>query len=400
MTTLVATILIVLVGSNVRADSGPIVKVTGGQIRGASLDKGGAVFKGIPYAQPPVGDLRWREPMPVKPWTGVRDATAFGAICPQSPMFIPNGAISKEDCLYLNVWTPEWPSRSRKAVMVWIPSGGNIFGGIAAGNPENDGNDGESLARRGVVVVSLNYRLGALGFFSHPALTRESSHHASGPTPRTADGKPDLSGIWTLLPSGGGVSRLKPAEIKPWAEEVHKQRMEELGKGSPGVQCLPGGLSVVGLMKFVQTPGLIVVLNEDLSYRQIFLDGRELPKDPNPAWMGYSVGHWDGDTLVVESAGYNERTWLDDSYPHTENLRVTERIRRSDFGHLAIEATLSDPAAYEKPWTTKTSGVSAADTELLEYVCAENEKDRVHLVGKNSDDLKNAVTVSPEILSK
>jgi hypothetical protein len=98
----------------------------------------------------------------------------------------------------------------------------------------------------------------------------------------------------------------------------------------------------------VQTPGLIVVLYEDLSYRQIFLDGRELPKDPNPAWMGYSVGHWDGDTLVVESTGYNDRTWLDAGYPHTENMRVTERIRRSDFGHLAIEISFSDPAFYEK----------------------------------------------------
>ena len=118
--------------------------------------------------------------MPVKPWTGVRDATAFGAICPQSPMFISKGAISKEDCLYLNVWTPEWPNRSRMPVMVWIPGGGNIYGGVAADNSNNDGNDGEKLARHGVVVVSLNYRLGSFGFFSHPALTRESPHHASG----------------------------------------------------------------------------------------------------------------------------------------------------------------------------------------------------------------------------
>ena len=162
------------------AGPGSIVKITGGQIKGTLLDKGGAVFKGIPYAQPPVGDLRWREPMPVKPWAGVRDATAFGAICPQAPMFIPDAAISKEDCLYLNVWTPEWPSRLRKAVMVWIPGGGNFFGGIAAGKSNNDGNDGENLARHGVVVVSLNYRLGSFGFFAHPALTRESPHHASG----------------------------------------------------------------------------------------------------------------------------------------------------------------------------------------------------------------------------
>ena len=176
MTTLVATILIVLIGGNAWADSGPVVKVTGGQIRGASLDKGGAVFKGIPYAQPPVGDLRWREPMPVKSWTGVRDTTAFGPICAQASS--PKAALSsKEDCLYLNVWTPEWPSHSRKAVMVWIPGGGNFAGGISAGDADDDG---ESLARHGVVVVSLNYRLGTFGFFSHPALTRESPHHASG----------------------------------------------------------------------------------------------------------------------------------------------------------------------------------------------------------------------------
>jgi para-nitrobenzyl esterase len=179
--TLLTAILILFVGGGARADSGPIVKVTGGQIRGALLDKGGAVFKGIPYAQPPVGDFRWREPMPVKPWTGVRDATAFGAICPQrsSPPFTPPNAaqISKEDCLYLNIWTPEWPVRSKMAVMVWFTGGGNVFGGIAPGTPDDDG---ESLTRHGVVVVSLNYRLGSFGFFSHPALTRESPHHASG----------------------------------------------------------------------------------------------------------------------------------------------------------------------------------------------------------------------------
>jgi len=180
MTTLVATILIVLIRGNAWADSGPFVKVTGGQIRGASLDKGGAVFKGIPYAQPPVGDLRWREPMPVKPWAGVRDATAFGAICAQRSTRIsaPKAAqISKDDFLSPNIWTPEWPSRSRMPIMVWLPGGANISGGISAGIPDDDG---ESLARHGVVVVSLNYRLGPFGFFSHPALTRESPHHASG----------------------------------------------------------------------------------------------------------------------------------------------------------------------------------------------------------------------------
>ena len=230
--------------------------------------------------------------------------------------------------------------------------------------------------------------------------TADGKPDLAAPTPRTSDGKPDLSGIWSFLPPMGGITELKPSEIKPWAEEMHKQRLAELSKNSPGTQCLPGSVADQGLTKIVQTPALIVMLHEDLTYRQIFLDGRALPQDPNPAWMGYSIGYWDGDTLVVKSTGYNDRTFLDDRYPHTENMRVTERIRRSDFGHLAIEETRSDPAAYDKPWATKTAGVYIADTELLEYVCAENEKDRVHLVDKNPDDTKNAVKLSPEILRK
>jgi hypothetical protein len=221
----------------------------------------------------------------------------------------------------------------------------------------------------------------------------------SAPAPQTADGKPDLSGLWVFTPGKGGVSQLKPSEIKPWAVALHKQREEDLGNDSPGVHCLPNP-GVLGLAKVVQTPNLIVVLAEDLTYRQIFLDGRELPKEPNPAWMGYSVGHWEGDTLVVASTGYNDRTWLDDGYPHTENLRVTERWRRSDFGHLTIDIESSDPEIYEKPWTSKAGGIYRADTDLLEYVCSENEKDRTHLVGKKSDDAKRAVKVAPEILSK
>jgi para-nitrobenzyl esterase len=138
---------------------------------------GGAVFKGVPYAQPPVGPLRWREPLPAKPWSGVRDATSFGAVCVQnSSVLLPDaGETSSEDCLFLNVWTPEWPSRSPKAVMVWIPGGGNFVGGSSP-----DVYDGERLATRGVVVVTLNYRLGAFGFLALPALSRESVHHASG----------------------------------------------------------------------------------------------------------------------------------------------------------------------------------------------------------------------------
>jgi hypothetical protein len=218
--------------------------------------------------------------------------------------------------------------------------------------------------------------------------------------PKTHDGKPDLSGLWTLQQSGGGMSQLKPAEIQPWAEKLSKQRLEDFGgPDNPNILCLPSG-NIGGLTRFIQTPGLLVMLSEDLTYRTVFLDGRELPKDPNPAWMGYSVGHWEGDTLVVESTGYNDRTWLERGYPHTENLRKVERFHRRDFGHLDVDVTLSDSKIYAKPWTEKIDGLFTADTEMIEYVCAENEKDRTHLVGKESDDTKHAIKIAPEILSK
>ncbi|MBV8905354.1 MAG: carboxylesterase family protein, partial [Acidobacteriia bacterium] len=150
------------------AQESSVVSVTGGKIQGAVFD-GGAVFKGIPFAAPPIGPLRWREPMPVKSWSDVRDATKFGPRCMQ------NGNGVSEDCLYLNVWTPEWPSKSPHPVMLWIHGGGNF-----AGASSDAIFDGQSLARRGVVLVSANYRLGVFGFFAHPELTAESKHHASG----------------------------------------------------------------------------------------------------------------------------------------------------------------------------------------------------------------------------
>ena len=139
------------------------------KFKGTSLSAGGAVFKGIPFAAPPVGDLRWREPNPVKPWIGIRDATAFGSRCMQS------GKNVSEDCLYLNVWTPEWPAKSRRPVMLWIHGGGNF-----AGSSGEAIFDGAQFAQHGVVLVSANYRLGVFGFFAHPELTAESTHHASG----------------------------------------------------------------------------------------------------------------------------------------------------------------------------------------------------------------------------
>jgi hypothetical protein len=143
------------------------------------------------------------------------------------------------------------------------------------------------------------------------------------------------------------------------------------------------------------------MLFDDLTYRQVFLDGRPLPSDPNPTWMGYSVGHWDRDTLVIESAGFNDRTWLDgDGHPHSESLKVTERLRRPDFGHLELVRTFEDPKALEQPWVVPMKFQYDADTEMLEYVCAENEKDRGHLIGKASDDKKAEVKVASEILKQ
>ena len=152
--------------------SSPTVYVATGALRGSLTQNGGAVFKGIPFAQPPVGDLRWREPLPAKPWAGIRDATSFGAPCIQGGTL---GQHSSEDCLYLNVWTPKWPMRRPAAVMVWIHGGGNF-----AGSGSEPIFDGESLARHGVVLVTINYRLGVFGFFAHPELTRESPHRVSG----------------------------------------------------------------------------------------------------------------------------------------------------------------------------------------------------------------------------
>jgi len=163
---------------SVVAKTPPVVDVTGGRIRGEQLAGGGAVFRGIPYAHPPTGDFRWREPAPVIAWSGTRDATVFGAICPQQPsVTVPNAlALMSEDCLSLNVWAPEWPvKRAGRPVLLRIPGGGNINGGTSEAR-----NDGQPIARRGLVVVTINYRLGSFGFFSHPALTAESPRGASG----------------------------------------------------------------------------------------------------------------------------------------------------------------------------------------------------------------------------
>jgi hypothetical protein len=237
--------------------------------------------------------------------------------------------------------------------------------------------------------------------------TADGKPNLTAPAPRTADGKPDLSGIWqriSLKYERNIAADLKPGEIQPWAEALVRQRAEDLQKDHMSVQCLPWGPSYSNSArkaKIVQTPGLLLMLDEDLTYRQIFVDGRTLETEPNPSWMGYSVGRWEGDTLVVDSFGFNDRTWLDrDGHPHSEALRMTERYRRLDFGHMQIEITLNDPKVYARPWTVSLSAELNPDTELLESVCNESHHSLEHWVGKASDEKKFEVKVAPEILAK
>src|SRR5947209_7408141 len=227
----------------------------------------------------------------------------------------------------------------------------------------------------------------------------------SAPAPRTADGKPDLSGIWRAGRTGdygfdyNVATNLKPGDIQPWAEGVRQQRVQDFRKDSPLARCLPVSvpfLNFRGLSRIVQTSGLIVVLHESPNspHRTIYTDGRELPRDIsclNPTWLGYSVGHWEQDTLVVNSAGFNDLGWLDvGGHPQTESLRITERLRRLDFGHMQYEMTIDDPKAFTKPFTLRADKTLAADTVLLEDIC-ENERSGTHLV--------SGVKITPQVLA-
>ena len=218
----------------------------------------------------------------------------------------------------------------------------------------------------------------------------------SAPAPKTADGKPDLSGIWRSDPDENGVSYhlnvardLAPDGVLPWADTLYKQREQEQAKDAPWARCLPAGLPLVETAgvpyRIVQTPAMLVFLYEETpsAHRQIFMDGRELPKDPNPTWLGYSVGKWEQDTLVVDTIGINDKTWLDaNGHPHSELLHVTERFRRVDFGHMELRITLDDPKTFSKPFTVTKHPKLRADYEMLEYICNENERDARHMVGR------------------
>jgi len=214
--------------------------------------------------------------------------------------------------------------------------------------------------------------------------------------PKTADGKPDLSGIWTTKPGyTGNIARdLKPGEVSftPWAAELYKHRQETQGKDDPQAYCVLSGVPREHVVPYPfkilnatsDRTNILVILYEALhSYRQIYLDGRKLPKNPNPTWMGYSTGRWDGDTLIVDSSGFVDNNWLDNGgHPGTESMKLSERFHRRDYGHIDLQFTIEDPKAYTKPWTVNLEFTATPDTDLIEYVCDENEKDLKHLVGK------------------
>ncbi len=187
--------------------------------------------------------------------------------------------------------------------------------------------------------------------------------------PRTADGRPDLTGVW-LRSDDPYPDRPEPL---PWAAEVAGERRSRI-MDQPQARCLPSpqpGSS--GFVKFVQTPELILYLFEGLpGYRQFFLDGRELPANPNPTWMGHSVGRWEEDTLVVDTIGFNTRGWLG-TYPQTEMLRLEERYTRTDYGHLTVRLTLEDPSVFKEPWIKNMTWDFAPQEELLEWVCENNK---------------------------
>jgi len=223
--------------------------------------------------------------------------------------------------------------------------------------------------------------------------TADGKFNPAAPPPRTTDGKVDLSGMWqsNLKFNFDLAADLQAGAVPmtPWGKSLYDERVANNSKDDPEALCLPAGVprttAAGGLPnRIIQGPNMIVILHETkTTYRQIFLDGRTLKKDAQPTWMGYSTGTWEGDTLVVQTTGFNDRTWLDDrGHPHSESLRVVERYRRPDYGHLFIDITIEDPQAYSRPWTATEDLRLDADGDLLEYVCNENERDVRHMVGK------------------
>ena len=228
--------------------------------------------------------------------------------------------------------------------------------------------------------------------------TPDGKPNLTAPAPRGADGKPDFSGVWE---AENVVARPEPANLLPWVLDLARQRQQEYYKARPLYQCRPSGPEAErfgGWRRVLQTPAAVAILSDDLTYRIIHTDGRALEADPAPSWMGYSAGRWEGDTLVVESAGFNDKTWVSRyGVSHTEALRMTERYRRTDFGHMRVEVTFADTGAFLKPWGFTAEMTLAADTEMLESVC---EKSSESWAGSLSDAANQGVSVPTDVLAR
>ena len=228
--------------------------------------------------------------------------------------------------------------------------------------------------------------------------TPDGKPNLTAPAPRAPDGKPDLSGVWE---AENVVGRPDPTNLQSWVVDLSRQRQLEYYRERPMYLCRPSGPEAEkfgGWKRILQTPAAVAILNDDLTHRFIHTDGRELEANPAPSWMGYSVGRWDGDTLVVESAGFNDKTWVSRyGVSHTEALRMTERYRRRDFGHMQLEATFTDPGAFAKPWGFTVEMTLAADTEMLESVC---EKSSEAWAGSLTDASNQGVSVPRDVLAR
>jgi hypothetical protein len=238
-------------------------------------------------------------------------------------------------------------------------------------------------ARRLDIHLPWGANLGALG--DDPILlSNEMRNRAAVPagrTPRTREGKPDLSGMWINVYNPD----TPPPPLQPWAAELLRQRIESNSKDYPGAYCLPANAAPITRAfpyRFVQTPTLFIALHESDTpgVRQIFLDGRSHPPDLNPTWGGHSIGHWERDTLVIDTIGYNDKSWLSLSgIPHTEKLHTVERIRRPAYGRIEVEITMEDAGAFTEPWKrTFTATLAPPGEEISEFICNENNRDVSH----------------------
>jgi len=223
--------------------------------------------------------------------------------------------------------------------------------------------------------------------------TADGKVNLAAPAPRAPDGKPDLSGVW----KSPNADRLEAniaqgpnaAVVQPPAKALFDKRLGDVRADSPRAKCLPLSVpfhNVFDLLRVVQTPALTIVMYEAPNnlFRTVFTDGRDLPADPTPTWLGYSVGRWDGDTLVITSAGFNDLGWLDfGGHPQSTTLRLTERLHRRDYGHIDVQMTLDDPHVFTKPITVTTQWVLQPDTDLIESFC-ENERDLSHFTSSET----------------